>query len=254
MIELTIDSRESALLNSITERDLDTYQDKMQIKSQPLELGDITIKYDSNDNIDNIFLVFERKTVADLIASIKDGRYKEQKARLFASYQRSQITYIIEGDNALASQSYAKNSTNMLLGAYYHSMFRDNIRIIFVKNISETTTFLLSLAVKILDNPAKFLNPNQEECNTSYSDTLKLKSKKIDNIDPAVCYIMQLSQIPHISNTIAKNIASVYPSMKKLIDSISALDTTEERMKVLCSIDKIGKEKAKNILQYMSLE
>lgn len=246
-LQLTLDSREVALNYAIRERDLDVYQDKIEILSQSLELGDITIGYD------NIFLVFERKTTQDLVASIKDGRYKEQKARLFATFQRPQITYIIEGDNAISSQTYIKNSKNMLLGAYYHSMFRDNIRIIFTKNIAETTTLLLSLAVKILDNPSKF-SFTPENAETSYCDTIKLKSKKIDNIDTSVCYIMQLSQIPHISSTIAQNIASAYPTMKDFIYAICSHNTIEEKIKMLCTIDKIGKEKAKNILYFMSLE
>lgn len=242
-MQIIIDSRESALYSSITDRDLDTYQDKIQIQSASLDLGDITITY--ND----LFFIFERKTVADLLASIKDGRYKEQKARLLATYPMSQISYIIEGDNAISSQSYYKNASNVLLGAYYHSMFRDNIRIIFTKNISETTTFLLTLAVKILDKPDKFISEMKED----YSDTLKLKSKKIQNITPSTCYIMQLAQIPHISNTIAKNIANAYPDMKTFIDAITSLDTPEERITLLCKIDKIGQEKAKTILEYMSI-
>ena len=244
---ITIDSRETALYNSLTDRDLDEYKDKIEICKENLELGDICIKY--ND----IHFVFERKSVQDLIASIKDGRYKEQKARLLSTYKRRNVSYIIEGDNAISSQPYVKNARNMLLGAYYHTMYRDNLRTIYVKNIEETATFILTLAVKILENPSKFLTVyvvNEER----YCDVVKMKSRKIDNIYTKVCYIMQLSQIPHISSTIAKNIASVYPTMKELLDALCEYDSIEDRINLLCKIDKIGKEKAKLILQYMSLD
>jgi endonuclease III-like uncharacterized protein len=59
---------------------------------------------------------------------------------------------------------------------------------------------------------------------------------------------MQLSQIPHISNVIAKNIAKVYPTM---IDLISKINSAENKNKELCKIDGVGKEKAVVILKYL---
>lgn len=40
----------------------------------------------------------ERKTVGDLLGSISDGRYEEQKTRLRMSGLES-ITYIVEGNS-----------------------------------------------------------------------------------------------------------------------------------------------------------
>jgi endonuclease III-like uncharacterized protein len=59
---------------------------------------------------------------------------------------------------------------------------------------------------------------------------------------------MQLSQIPHISNVIAKNIAKIYPSMSNLIIN---LINNENKTKELCKIDGIGKEKAAIIIKYL---
>ena len=42
-----------------------------------LDLGDIIIEYN-----DIPLIIIERKTIPDLLASIKDGRYKEQKKRI----------------------------------------------------------------------------------------------------------------------------------------------------------------------------
>ncbi len=55
-------------------------------------LGDIIFYYN-----DEIRYVIERKTICDLYSSIKDGRYKEQKARLFNNYAKNQIIYLLEG-------------------------------------------------------------------------------------------------------------------------------------------------------------
>jgi len=238
-MNIIIDNRESALYNEIIERDMDIYKDHITFSKENLDLGDIHIKY--ND----IFYVFERKTVPDLLSSIQDGRYKEQKARLLSNVALNSITYIIEGDNITSTQSYNKNKT-VLLGSYLHTLFRDNIRILFTKNISDTNTLILTIATKIIDNPSKFVaNTNIE---TNYTDNIKLKKKKIDNIDPKTCYIMQLSQIPHISNIVAKQIASIYPSM---IDLITSLSNCNDKIALLSNIDKIGKEKAKIIVKYL---
>lgn len=237
-LEIIIDSREHELYEGILSRDLDIYQEKIEITKNAIDLGDIQIKF--ND----IFLIFERKTTADLQASIKDGRYKEQKTRMLSNYSQKQISYIIEGDDIISSKTY--NSSRMLQGAYLHTMFRDNIRVLYTKNTNETVTLILTIATKVIDNPNYFVDNRNIE--NDYVNCIKLKKKKIENIDEKTCYIMQLSQIPYISNIIAKNIADTYPNMITLIES---LRDCENKNKELCKIEGIGKEKANCIIKYL---
>ncbi|NBT86539.1 MAG: hypothetical protein EBT45_08645, partial [Alphaproteobacteria bacterium] len=65
------------------------------IESRVLPLGDALI----TDETDTIVLLIERKSLTDLLASIKDGRYEEQSHRLIHSsgVQPHHIVYIIEG-------------------------------------------------------------------------------------------------------------------------------------------------------------
>ena len=242
-ITITIDARETTLYNDITDRDLDNYKDRIQIVTENLTLGDIHITYNEMTHI------FERKTLADLQASIVDGRYKEQKARLLSNVSQKYITYIIEGDNILSSTSYQKNKA-MIQGAYLHTLFRDNIRILYTKNIMETATLILLISTKILDKPEKFLS-EEYTADKCYTDFVKLKKKKMDNIDTKSCFIMQLSQIPMISNVIAKNIYSKYASMSALIKSLDVLETDELKIKELCKVEGVGKEKASHIVKYL---
>jgi len=242
-ITITIDSRETTLHNDIIDRDLDNYKDRIQIVTGNLTLGDIHIKYKEMTHI------FERKTLADLQASIVDGRYKEQKARLLANVSQKYITYVIEGDNILSSTTYTKNKP-MIQGAYLHTLFRDNIRILYTRNIVETATLILLISTKILDKPEKFLS-EEYTADKCYTDFVKLKKKKMDNIDTRSCFIMQLSQIPMISNVIAKNIHSKYASMSALIKSLDAFETTELKVKELCKVEGVGKEKASHIVKYL---
>ena len=87
---IIIDSRETNLYEKLLNRNIEI------IKKQ-LEIADIHIIV--NENI----FVFERKTAADLLSSIKDGRYKEQKLRMMTTYKN--CNYIIEEDTIVSSNS-----------------------------------------------------------------------------------------------------------------------------------------------------
>lgn len=235
VLNIFIDSREHQLYNNIIERDLDKYKDNINITKKQLELGDIIIEYNE------IQMIFERKTMNDLLSSITDGRYKEQKMRLLSNY--TNINYLIEGTDIISSNNI--NKQQLLTSVYYHSIYRDNIKIFFNKNINDTITFLLLLSTKIIDNPNNFINTTS---NNTFIDTCKIKSKKIDNIDKETCYLLQLSQIPGISKEIAKNIRDKYPSMNILLKTLS---NSENPNKILEEISNIGQKKANKIIEYL---
>lgn len=238
MLKIIIDSRETNLYNNIIERDLDKYTDKITIIKQQLEIGDIHIEYD------DLIYVYERKTVNDLLSSVKDSRYKEQKSRLLSNYKN--VNYIIEGSDIIASNNL--HNQNLLTSIYFNSTYRDNIKIFFTKNINDTTTFLLMLSTKIIDKPHNFIQNETQKTEPDYIDICKIKSKKSDNIDKETCYLLQLSQIPNISKQIAKNIKDVYPTMKILINTLA---TSENPYELLMKIPNIGKQKANKIIEYL---
>ena len=103
---LYIDNRETALIENFKE--FEANLKKFQVEVCALKVGDILIsrnvpsESDSNTDIyKNAVLIFERKTCADLLSSINDGRYREQKSRLLSNFKKSQICYIIENDISL---------------------------------------------------------------------------------------------------------------------------------------------------------
>ena len=238
MLKIIIDSRETNLYNNIIERDLDKYIDKITIVKQQLELGDIHIE------MNDLIYVYERKTMNDLLSSVKDSRYKEQKSRLLSNYKN--VNYIIEGSDIIASNNI--HNQNLLTSIYFNSTYRDNIKIFFTKNINDTITFLLMLSTKIIDKPHNFILNETQKTEPDYIDICKIKSKKSDNIDKETCYLLQLSQIPNISKQIAKNIKDVYPTMKILINTLA---TSENPIELLMKIPNIGKQKANKIIEYL---
>lgn len=240
--KIIVDCREKKLFELLKDRDLDIYNDKIKIINEQLNIGDIHLSFSYNDNI--YLYIYERKTNTDLISSIKDGRYKEQKLRLMASGANS-LNYIIEGDTITSLKN--KNNQKITTSAYIHSLYRDKINIIFSSDLEDTTTFLLLMASKIIDKPEYFIGINNDNSH-NYIDYCKIKTEKNKNIDKNTCYLLQLSQIPSISKEIAKNISNKYPS---LVSLISALNQSEDKIELLMNIDKIGKIKASTIIEYL---
>lgn len=237
MIEIIIDNRECALWKIICERDLDIYKDKINIQKKQLDIGDIHIL------INDVLYLYERKTINDLLASINDGRYREQKERMKVCGAVS-LNYLIEGDNIISGKN--KNQKK-LTSVYYNSIYRDRINVLFMKDLEETATFLLLLASKMIEKPENYLkNLNVNDNVNDYIDVCKIKTEKKMNIDKDNCYLLQLSQIPSISKELAKKIKEKYPTLMNLIMSLK-----ENNEKLLTKIDGIGSKKAKIIYDYL---
>jgi ERCC4-type nuclease len=72
-IVVTVDDRERALLSRLSES-----LPSGRITRQRLILGDVLVCHTSGE----VAFAIERKTVADLTASLHDGRFADQRARL----------------------------------------------------------------------------------------------------------------------------------------------------------------------------
>jgi len=243
IVKIIVDNRETKLFSILTDRDLDIYKDNISIEKEQLDLGDIHIIF--ND----IIYIYERKTVNDLLSSINDGRYKEQKNRLLANSINN--NYIIEGDTITSSKNF-KNQKK-LTSVYLNSIYRDNFNVFFTSNIDDTATFILILVSKIIEKPENYLNLNTNNSNKDYIDICRIKSQKNKNIDKDICYLLQLSQIPGISKELAKKIKEIYPTMSNLIKSIESQDNIKSKISLLTKIDKIGVQKAQLIIDYLSI-
>ena len=141
-MDIIIDNRENEIIKLLE-------KDNFNFIKSNLELGDIQFKHD-----DNIIYIIERKTVNDLGASIKDGRYKEQKIRLLSN-NNNNIYYIIEGNI-----NYCETlSTKAILGSIINMIFRDNIKIIYSKDVKQTLDIILQIKNKY--DSKKFTSNNQ---------------------------------------------------------------------------------------------
>jgi ERCC4-type nuclease len=117
---------------------------QIKIVTENLPIGDFIIADENEEKI-----IIERKTVADLLASIKDGRYEEQSYRLSGLKQHNHnIVYLIEGDVNKVNRFKSDNRTEKLTA--YSAMFSLN----YFKGFSVFRTFSIDETALIICNMA----------------------------------------------------------------------------------------------------
>ena len=218
-MEIIIDNRENSLIKLLEEN-------KEVFIKKNLEIGDI--QFIENDKL--IYIV-ERKTINDLGASIKDGRYKEQKMRLLSNHSNN-IYYIIEGNiddcNTLNRKA--------LLGSIINMSFRDNIKVISSNNIKDTYDIILQIRRKYDEGKFKEI----ESSTDNYVSSIKMNKK--ENMSKEICNIVQLATIPGVSQKISKIILEKYGSMSNLIEEYKKTDN------LLLADISLGKRKIGKVL------
>ena len=224
MFTLVLDNRELKLIELLKGVTLNNFN----LVIKPLKIGDILIL---NANIDfdidvcsdeqlysSVITIFERKTCQDLLASISDGRYREQKTRLLANFKLDQICYIIENEISPSLNKYSKNGRQIVIGALINKCFRDGIKIIKTGSLNETVEFLLTICKKVCSNIEFFL-PKEPAGIEPYSSNIKINKK--ENVTPNVFSVLSLTIIPGISYKISTAIFDKYETINRLITEIN---------------------------------
>ena len=233
-----IDSRESGLITLCQ-------SNEFVFTQKNLDIGDVLI---ANDD-DSVVCIIERKTSKDMIASIKDGRYKEQHNRLVSNFDKKHILYIIENYNSFSTLMDKK-----LESAIIHSIFRDDLKFMFSKNIEDTFYMIQSLIERVQRNPSYFM-PNQI-CETSetncYFNKQSIK-KTINNTENV--NLNMFCQIPGVSMKTASGLIENFSTIYNMISTLKALDSQNKQLEMLQNIKinskKLNKRIAQNILDFL---
>ena len=145
-----VDVRENDLLQQINQLIVNVPIFKnIIIKSEVLPIGDIIIEDEKESK-----LIIERKSVSDLLASIKDGRYEEQSYRLNGSpYHNHNVIYLIEGDVNNANRFKSDNGLGSEKLTIYSAMFSLNyykgFSVFRSFSLTETATIICNMAYKL---------------------------------------------------------------------------------------------------------
>ena len=271
---IKIDTREHDLLQQVTQlvANIPIFKN-IVIKSETLPIGDIIISDDKEDK-----LIIERKTVSDLLSSIKDGRYEEQSYRLNGlNHHNHNIVYLIEGDVNRVNRFKTDNKVEKL--TLYSAMFSLN----YYKGFSVFRSFSLEETATIICNMSYKLNKDlskkpyyqniedvqlitdkkeeNEEQNVNNANNVVekdyvsvIKKVKKENITPDNIGEIMLCQIPGISSVTALAIMEKYNNLPNLIKE---LELNNGCLKDISSTNakgqtrKINKTSIANIVKFL---
>jgi ERCC4-type nuclease len=258
---IKIDTREQELFSKCQQTIESVLKFKdIKIISQPLPLGDIII----NDGI-NDCVIIERKTFADLAASIKDGRYEEQSYRLNGlPHHNHNIIYLIEGDINRFNTFKERIDKQTLYSAMFSINYFKGFSVMRSNNLEETSMIACNMVYKLVgglksgkiafyktvDNSLNNQNNNTNDKDNNETKEVEtkeatekdycsvIKKVKKENITPDNIGEIMLCQIPGISSASALAILSQFKTLPNLIKSIQ---TDETCLNNICTTDPNGK-------------
>ena len=230
---IRVDTREDALNDMVR---INLTGTTHTTRSEPLAVGDVIL---SSDDGKTDYIVFERKSLADLAASIRDGRYKEQSLRLqaFPGVHNHNVVYIIEGDFARYSERFSNIGKGALQSAMCSLNYYKGFSVVRTMSVVETYELVHSYANKLAASPAPYghyhchhevVVPAQDEeggatlSTVGYCSVLKVKQVKCENITPQNIAEIMLCNIPGVSSKTAAAIVKQYPTMRALMEALTA--------------------------------
>jgi len=247
---IRLDNREADLLNAckFIISCSPSFKD-LQIEVVNLPIGDAILIDEKEENEDlKEKVIIERKSLNDLAASIKDGRYEEQSYRLNgAAVHNHNIIYLIEGDltkfNLFKQRMDKMTLYSSIISLNYYkgfSVFRSN-------DIQETAIIICNMAYKLsrtardgkipfyknrINNPIPSpnandvltnQNQNQDQCQ---NQPVELHNSEANNNDENVHdekdYCSVVKKVKK-ENVTAENIGEIMLSQIPGISSVSAI-------------------------------
>ena len=249
---IKIDNRETELLKSINEIMTD-----IEVKTECLPIGDVII-CDENEEV----VIIERKTINDLLSSIKDGRYEEQSYRLNGNnIHNHNIIYLIEG-----SIYKGHKDRQMLFSSMFSLNYYKGFSVMRTNSTEESAQIICNMVKKIIKGKLANRTPyyknsnadnqtDEQKNDTNDKDYVNVVKKvKKENITTENINEIMLCQIPGVSSTTAVAIMEKFKSMSNLIKNIETDDqcmndvmytNTKGQMR------KINKTSITNIIKYL---
>ena len=240
-MRLIVDNREPKEIITILQSRIEN------ISLENLELGDYIIQNSDNQQI----MIFERKSLSDLIASIKDGRYNEQSLRLSeCEVNNRNIYYIIEGN--IMNFCNRQNETNqkMLFSSMLSISSKKGFSLLNTTGFIETAEFIIRFYNKVSSE-----KPIQQELleNPEVKYTNVIKTSKKANITKDNINEIMISQIPGISTVVASAIIEKYNNIYNLVNCLKDDPTCLDNFKIVSKNGerKIGKNIIAGLKEYL---
>jgi len=211
------------------------------VKELTPPVGDIWIGDLSGSDLKAGGVILERKTGADLEASIMDGRYAEQRSRLLAYAQQHKVAvgYVVEGildrlDGRLTESALLKHITRL--------QFHHRIPVVQTASVKETVRIAELIEEQWVKDGGKFSWNFEADSGSDLAGNTGtavaasyIKSSCRDNPDTFLLGL--LTQCRGVSEGLARLIASSYSTLETLMSATAAdlalvVDPTNPKRKV----------------------
>lgn len=248
-MQLIIDNREPKEIVSILKSRIEN------VEQENLDIGDFVIKNKNGEKV----MLFERKSLSDLIASIKDGRYNEQSFRLNQSeIDNHSIYYIIEGNIMNFCNKNNETLQKMLFSSMLSLSFKKGFSLLHTSSPIETAEFIIRFYDKLKsEKPDNIKNieiiDKQEPEDESLKYTDVIKSVKKSNITKENINEIMLSCIPGISSNISNALMTEFNSITDLTNKLKENKDCLENFKIKSKDKerKLGKNVINSLKQYL---
>jgi crossover junction endonuclease MUS81 len=219
-----------------------------------LDIGDFIIKTDNDETI----MIFERKSLNDLLSSIKDGRYTEQSFRLSQSpLDNHSIYYVIEGNISEFITKNNETTRKMLFSSMLSLSYVKGFSLLRTSGWLETAEIIIRFMEKLGDGKTPLKIQNQDLKNAfsenagQYTDVIKTAKKA--NITKDNIGEIMLAQIPGLSMNVAQSLMVKYKTIKNLIIALEKDENCLNDFKVdsKSGMRKLSKPVIQNLKDYL---
>lgn len=154
----------------------------LKVITESLPIGDVIISGNNNEDI----LIIERKSIVDLLSSIKDGRYEEQSYRLNGTpLHNHNIMYVIEGDvNKMNMFRETKFEKLTLYSAIFSLNYYKGFSAIRTFTLDETALFICNCTSKLIKGEStdrKAFYQNKNSIATNVINNIKEDTQETDS-------------------------------------------------------------------------
>lgn len=212
----------------------------IQVETVQLPLGDVIICEDDGRER----LIVERKTLNDLAASIKDGRYEEQGYRLEAcDVDNHSIFYLIEGRLDAYKPGKWRVERKVLLSSFVSITCAKGFSLYRSDSMLESAEWIMAYADKL----GRLQEPK------AYANVVSSRAKKAQITSENILPIM-LSQVPGVSVGTAEAIVERYSSLALLLDALGSSPNPLYEITIQTKTGKsrrISKSACDNLYQYL---
>lgn len=251
----------------------------LRFSKRVLALGDILLQSDDGKDL----VLIERKSFADLLSSIKDGRYDEQSYRLLYSsgFRPHSIIYLVEG---MFSQLRTPLEKKLIYSAITSLNFFKGFSMHRAATLAESAEWILFMAEKMdrdaakgkvpywatepflrtlttennkvnVENPENVLEiaDSQPMGSAAPNYCTVVKKVKKENITPANILEIMLCQIPGISSGTAIAISNKFRDFPHFMDEIRSNPACLENITMTTNgkSRKINGSSVENIKKYL---